>query len=63
MSDGTGQPVQHGFLILMDMRVTVGNAVGMEIGMVVNLRAFLVRMTVLVVMGRLLHERHPLSLP
>ena len=42
MADGAGQPVQYGLLIFVDMAVAVGNAMGMEIGMV---------MLVVVVMG------------
>ena len=42
MADGAGQPVQYGLLIFVDIAVAVGNAMGMEIGMV---------MLVVVVMG------------
>ena len=34
MADGTGQPVDDRLLILVDMAVGVGNAVGMHVGMV-----------------------------
>ncbi len=34
VTDGAGQPVQHGLLIFVDMAVAVGNAMGVEIGMV-----------------------------
>ena len=34
VTDGAGQPVQHSLLIFVDMAVAVGNAMGMEVGMV-----------------------------
>ena len=37
MPDGPGQPVDDRSLVFMDMSVAVGDAVGMEIGMVVLL--------------------------
>lgn len=36
MTDGTGQTVNHRFLILMDMPMGVGNSVGVKIGMILS---------------------------
>ena len=42
VADGTGQPVDYGFLVFVDMAVGMGNAVLMQIGMVVIVAVFMV---------------------
>ena len=56
VADGAGQPVQHGLLIFVDMAMTVGNAMGVEIGMVM-----LVVMGVAAFVGMVGHRLAPLS--
>ena len=61
VADGPGQPVHHGFLIFVDMAVGMGDAVGMEIGMIMFLFVIVVMIMFVGVVGNMVF--HGTDLP